>query len=113
MTNFADRQKSKTGSVNKYTWIPVALVLIPALATLGNLSWTTSILLGAPLAMISLFIPIDAAYICRFAPLGKAQMWRIILTHLAAAQVLSLLWMLIAGRFRGRLESFTHWHGFN
>jgi len=62
----------------------VALVLIPALATLGNLSWTTSILLGAPLAMISLFIPIDAAYICRFAPLGKAQMWRIILTHLAA-----------------------------
>ncbi len=111
MTNSADRQKSKTGSVNKYTWIPVALVLIPALATLGNLSWTTSILLGAPLAMISLFIPIDAAYICRFAPLGKAQMWRIILTHLAAAQVLSLLWMLIAGPFSRALAYIPQLHG--
>jgi len=111
MTNSADRQKSKTGSVNKYTWIPVALVLIPALATLGNLSWTTSILLGAPLAMISLFIPIDAAYICRFAPLGKAQMWRIILTHLAAAQVLSLLWMLVAGPFSRALAYIPQLHG--
>src|SRR6266852_7586992 len=111
MTNSADRQKSKTGSVNKYTWIPVALVLIPALATLGNISWTTSILLVAPLAMISLFIPIDAAYICRFAPLGKAQMWRIILTHLAAAQVLSLLWMLIAGPFSRALAYIPQLHG--
>ena len=111
MTNSADRQKSKTGSVNKYTWIPVALVLIPALATLGNLSWTASILLGGPLAMISLFIPIDAAYICRFAPLGKAQMWRIILTHLAAAQVLSLLWMLIAGPFSRALAYIPQLHG--
>ena len=92
MTNSTARQKSKVGGVNKYTWIPVALVLVPALATLGNLSWTTSILLGAPLAMISLFIPIDAAYICRFAPLGKAQMWRIILTHLAAAPGARYCW---------------------
>jgi two-component system, LytTR family, sensor histidine kinase AlgZ len=111
MTNPADRQKSKVGGVNKYTWIPVALVLIPALATIGRLSWTSSIVLGAPLAMVSLFIPIDAAYICRFAPLGKAQMWRIILTHFAAAQVLSLLWMLIAGPFSRALAYIPQLHG--
>ena len=111
MTNFADRQKSKVGGVNKYTWIPVAVVLVPALATLGKLSWTSSILLGVPLAMISLFIPIDAAYICRFAPLGKAQMWRIVLTHFAAAQVLSLLWMLIAGPYSRALAYIPQLHG--
>ena len=111
MTNFADRPKSKVGGVNKYTWIPVAVVLVPALATLGKLSWTSSILLGVPLAMISLFIPIDAAYICRFAPLGKAQMWRIVLTHFAAAQVLSLLWMLIAGPYSRALAYIPQLHG--
>jgi hypothetical protein len=111
MTNFADRPKSKVGGVNKYTWIPVAVVLVPALATLGKLSWASSILMGVPLAMISLFIPIDAAYICRFAPLGKAQMWRIIVTHFAAAQVLSLLWMLIAGPFSRALAYIPQLHG--
>ncbi len=111
MTNFADRPKSKVGGVNKYTWIPVAVVLVPALATLGKLSWTSSILLGVPLGMISLFIPIDAAYICRFAPLGKAQMWRIVLTPFAAAQVLSLLWMLIAGPYSRALAYIPQLHG--
>jgi len=72
MTNSADRQKSKTGSVNKYTWIPVALVLIPALATLGNLSWTTSILLGAPLAMISLFISNRCGIYLQICPARKS-----------------------------------------
>ena len=111
MTNSTARQKSKVGGVNKYSWIPVALVLVPELATLGHLSWTGSLLLGVPLAMISLFIPIDAAYICRFAPLGKGQTWRIFLTHFAAAQVLSLLWMLIAGPYSRALAYIPQLHG--
>ena len=111
MTNPADRSKSKIVSVSKYTWIPVAVVLIPALATLGHLSWTASIFLGAPLAMISLLIPIDAGYICRFTPLGKTPMWRVVLTHFAAAQVLSFLWMLIAVPFSRALAYIPQLHG--
>jgi hypothetical protein len=103
--------KSSFGKVNKYIWLPVALVLIPALATLGKLSWTYSIVLGAPLALISLFIPIDAAYMCRFAPLGKAPWGRIAITHFAAAQVLSFLWMLIAGPFSRALAYLPQLHG--
>ena len=38
-------------------------------------------------------------------------MWRIILTHLAAAQVLSLLWMLIAGPFSRALAYIPQLHG--
>jgi two-component system, LytTR family, sensor histidine kinase AlgZ len=111
MNNSADRTKSKFGKVNKYTWIPVAVVLIPALAVVGKLSWTASLLLGAPLAMISLLIPVDAGYICRFTPLGKAPLWRIILTHFAAAQVLSFIWMLIAGPFSRALAYIPQLHG--
>jgi LytS/YehU family sensor histidine kinase len=38
-------------------------------------------------------------------------MWRIILTHLAAAQVLSLLWMLVAGPFSRALAYIPQLHG--
>jgi len=109
--NAADRRASYPLRVNKLTWVPVALALIPALATLGKLSWTASVLLGAPLAMISLFIPIAAGYICRFTPLGKAQMWRIIMTHLADALVLSFLWTLIASPFSRALAYIPRLHG--
>lgn len=106
-----DRSKSRIVSVSKHIWIPVALVLIPALATLGHLSWSASIFLGAPLAMISLLVPIDAGYICRFTPLGKTPMWRVALTHFAAAQVLSFLWMLIAVPFSRALAYIPQFRG--
>ena len=38
----ADSRKlrgSFPGRINKYAWIGVAAALVPALATLGNLSW--------------------------------------------------------------------------
>jgi len=111
MINPADRKKTKIGRVNKHTWIPAALVLVPALATLGNLSWTASTALGVPLSMISLFIPIGAAYICRFTPLDKAQVWRVVIIHLSAAQVLSLIWMFIAVPFSRALAYIPQLHG--
>jgi two-component system, LytTR family, sensor histidine kinase AlgZ len=111
MTIVPDQSKSKIVSVSKYTWIPVALVLVPALATLGHLSWTGSIFLGAPLAMISLLIPIDAGYICRFTPLDKTPMWRVVVTHFAAAQVLSFLWMLVAVPFSRALAYIPQLRG--
>jgi len=111
MINSTDGKKSTFGKVNKLFWIPAAVILVPALATLGKLSWFASIMLGVPLAFISLFITIDAAYICRYAPLGKAQMWRIILTHFAAAQVLSYLWMLIASPYSRALAYIPQLQG--
>ncbi len=111
MSDAANRRKSYLGRVNKFAWVPVALVLIPALATVGKLSWSASILLGAPLAMISLFIPVEAGYICRFTPLGKAQIWRLTLTHFAAALVLSFLWMLVSKPYSRTLAYIPQLHG--
>ncbi len=111
MMNPAGRRKPYLGRVNKYIWVPIALVLCVLLATLGNLPWTTSILMGVPLAMFSLFIPIAAGYVCRFTPLGKAQMWRVAITHLADPLVLSFLWTLIASAFSRALAYIPQLHG--
>ena len=111
MITVADRRKLTPGAVSKHTWVSVAVVLVPALATLGRLPWTTSALLGVPLAMVSLLIPIAAGYVCRFTPLGKTQMWRFGLTHLMAAQVLSFLWTLIASPFSRALAYIPQLHG--
>ena len=109
--NPAGRRKPYLGRVNKYTWVPIAVVLCVFLTTLGNLPWTTSILMGVPLAMFSLFIPIAAGYVCRFTPLGKAQMWRVAITHLADPLVLSFLWTLIASAFSRALAYIPQLHG--
>ena len=111
MSDAANRRKSYLGRVNKLAWVPVALVLIPALAIVGKLSWSASILMGAPLAMISLFIPVEAGYLCRFTPLGKTQIWRLTLTHFAAALVLSYLWMLVGKPYSRALAYIPQLHG--
>jgi len=110
----ADSVKSShafPGRINKYEWIGVAVVLIPALATLGNLSWVNSTALGVPLALFSLFIPLAAGYVCKFTPLDRSVWWRTLLTHVMAAQVLSFLWTLIAGPFARALSYIPQFHG--
>jgi two-component system sensor histidine kinase AlgZ len=110
----ADSVKSRhsfPGRINRYEWIGVAVVLIPALATLGNLSWVNSTALGVPLALFSLFIPLAAGYVCKFTPLDRSALWRTVLTHVMAAQVLSFLWTLIASPFARALSYIPQFHG--
>src|SRR5215470_10883538 len=99
------------GRFSKQAWIGVAVLLIPALATLGNLSWVNSVALGVPLALFSLFIPLAAGYICRFTPLDKSVLWRTVLNHIVAAQVLSFLWTMVAGPFAKALSYIPQFHG--
>src|SRR5215468_6967004 len=104
-------RRSYPGRINQYEWIGVALVLIPALATLGNLSWMNSTALGIPLALFSLFIPLAAGYVCRFTPLDRYVLWRTVLTHLMAAQVLSFLWTLLASPFARAMSYIPQFRG--
>jgi len=111
MADAANRSKFFPGRVHRYDWVAVAAVLVPALRTLGNLSWTNSVALGVPLALGSLFIPLAAGFTCRFTPLGRSVWWRTLLTHLVAAQVLALLWTLIAGPFARALTYVPQFRG--
>jgi two-component system, LytTR family, sensor histidine kinase AlgZ len=111
MMNSTERRKPYSGRVHKLTWVPVALVLTLALGTLGHLSWQTSALLGIPLALFSLFIPVAAGFTCRFTPLGKTAWWRIALTHLTGAQVLSFIWTMLASPFSRAMAFFPQLNG--
>jgi two-component system, LytTR family, sensor histidine kinase AlgZ len=111
MADPANRRKFFPGRVHRYDWVAVAALLIPALRTVGNLSWTTSAALGVPLALVSLFIPLAAGFVCRFTPLGRSVWWRTILTHVMAAQVLSFLWTLLGGPMARALAYVPQLHG--
>jgi len=104
-------RRSFPGRINQFEWIGVAAVLIPALATLGNLSWVNSIALGIPLALFSLFIPLAAGYICKFTPFDRSVQWRAVLTHITAAQVLSFLWTLLASPFARAISYIPQFRG--
>src|SRR5690242_21042008 len=111
MADSAKLRRSFPGRTNKYEWVGVAALLVPALATLGNLSWVDSAAFGIPMAMFSLFIPLAAGYICRFTPLDKAVLWRTVLTHIMAAQVLSFLWTLLASPFARAMSYIPQFSG--
>lgn len=111
MTNHADVRKNYSGRVHKLTWIPVSVVLTIAFATLGHFGWQTGAILAIPLGLFSLFIPVAAGFTCRFTRLGKTSWWRIALTHVSAAHVLSAIWTLLARPFSRALAFFPQLHG--
>jgi len=63
------------------------------------------------MAMFSLFIPLAAGYICRFTPLDKSVLWRAVLTHIMAAQVLGFLWTLLASPFARAMSYIPQFSG--
>jgi two-component system, LytTR family, sensor histidine kinase AlgZ len=111
MADSVKSRRSFPARINQFEWVGVAVVLIPALATLGNLSWINSTALGVPLALFSLFIPLAAGFVCKFTPLDRSVLWRTVLTHVMAAQVLSFLWTLIAGPFARALSYIPQFRG--
>jgi len=111
MADSVKSRRSFPARINQFEWVGVAVVLIPALATLGDLSWINSTALGVPLALFSLFIPLAAGFVCKFTPLDRSVLWRTVLTHVMAAQVLSFLWTLIAGPFARALSYIPQFRG--
>jgi len=86
--------------------LPIAAVLAFVLHTPGGLTWLQAEILGFGLAMIGELISLPAWYSCRIAPIQRTLIWRLLATHLVAAQILSLLW-LGAGILLARALSFV------
>src|SRR5258707_8190484 len=86
--------------------LPIAAVLAFVLHTPGGLTWLQAGILGFGLAMIGELISLPAWYSCRIAPIQRTLIWRLLATHLVAAQILSLLW-LGARILLGRAFSFV------
>ena len=68
-------------------------ILATLLVTNWGLDWRAAIALAAPMSALAQGIAWSARYPCRTNPLGRREPWRIALTHITAALVLSYLWV--------------------
>jgi two-component system sensor histidine kinase AlgZ len=92
--------------IYKVAALPIAAVLAFVLQTPGGLTWLQAGLLGFGLAALGELISLPAWYSCRIAPIQKTWIWRLLGTHVLAAQILSLLW-LGAGKLLAHALSFV------
>jgi two-component system, LytTR family, sensor histidine kinase AlgZ len=77
-------------------WIPLTAILLYLLAIPGHLGWRDAAVLVIPLCLIYQFDCLTAWYSCKVVPIQQSTFQRLLLTHLAAATVMSFLWVLIA-----------------
>ena len=77
-------------------WVPLAGILIYLMAVPGRLGWRDAAVLIVPLCLVYQFVCLSAWYSCKAAPIQKSTGQRLWLTHVLAAAVLSLLWVLLA-----------------
>jgi two-component system sensor histidine kinase AlgZ len=86
--------------------LPIAAVLAFLLHTPGGLTWLEAGLMGFALASLGELISLPSWYSCRIAPLDRAPLWRLLATHVVAAQILSLLWLGV-GKLLAHALSFV------
>ena len=91
--------------IYKVAALPIAAVLAFVLQTPGGLTWLEAGLIGFGLASVGEVISLPAWYSCRIAPIERTPLWRLLATHVVAAQILSLLWLGL-GKLLARALSF-------
>lgn len=85
-------------------WIPLTSILVYVLSAGGRLGWLESTAVVVPLCLIYAFIGLSTWYMVKSFPLGAPQMPKIVLTHLLAGSLISLVWVQI-GRILAYLLS--------
>jgi signal transduction histidine kinase len=86
--------------------LPIAVLLAFLLHTPQGLTWLDAGILGFALASVGELISLPAWYSCRVAPLDRTPVWRLLATHIVAAQILSLLWLGV-GKLLARALSYV------
>src|SRR5271168_1305064 len=92
-------------------WIPLAGILVYALASGGRLGWLESTVLAIPLCLLYAFMGLSTWYTVKSTPLAPSELPKIAFTHLLGAVLLSLLWVQIARLFAYLLSSFPRFAG--
>jgi two-component system, LytTR family, sensor histidine kinase AlgZ len=90
-----------------------ALILGVVLVTSWDMDWRAAVALAAPLSLLAQGIAWTARYSCRANPLGRTDAWRMALTHVGAALILSYLWVsagwVLAGWADGMLGTHANY----
>src|SRR5215471_6897324 len=96
-------------------WVPIAGMLMYALVGTEGLRSKEAIALTVPLCLVYAFVCLAAWYPCQATPLEKSGFVRLVVTHLSAAVLLSVLWAALAkelaivlARYAGFVELDRH-----
>jgi len=92
-------------------WVPLAAILTYLLAVPGRLGWLDATALIVPLCLIYQFVCLSAWYSCKAVPIQRSTGQRLWLTHILAAAILSLLWVLLARLLAYGLSQTSSFHG--
>jgi two-component system sensor histidine kinase AlgZ len=92
--------------IYKVAALPIAGLLAFLLHAPQGLTWLDAGILGFALASVGELISLPAWYSCRVAPIDRTPVWRLLATHIVAAQILSFLW-LGTGKLLARALSYV------
>ncbi|MHB8499347.1 MAG: sensor histidine kinase [Candidatus Acidiferrales bacterium] len=104
--------------INRYglyllAWTPLAGILIYLMAVPGKLGWLDAAVLIVPLCLVYQFVCLSAWYTCKASPLQGTSILRLRFTHLAAAVVISFLWVQAARLLAYALSALPSFQGLN
>jgi two-component system, LytTR family, sensor histidine kinase AlgZ len=92
-------------------WVFFTLVVAAVLGSSVAVTRAHSLILAATLAGIAQVSAMSAAFSCRTAPLTRTPAWRLLLTHVTAAVVVTFFWVS-AGRIVARqFDALDGWKG--
>ena len=92
-------------------WIFFGLVLAGLLNSLAGMSGKNALSFGMVLSGIAQLSAWSAVFSCRTVPLAKTPAWRLLLTHLASAVVLTSVWVKIGYIISMQLDLHPKWQG--
>ena len=92
-------------------WTPLAGILIYLMAVPGHLGWLDATVLIVPLCLVYQFVCLSAWYTCKASPLRGTSFLRLRFTHLAAAVIISFLWVQLARVLAYALSAMPSFHG--
>jgi two-component system, LytTR family, sensor histidine kinase AlgZ len=88
-------------------WVPISILIAYLVRSSGQLTWLTALALTVPLCVVYEFMCLSAWYSCKAAPLEQTDPFRLALTHLTAAALISFLWMELARLLAAGLSRFS------
>jgi two-component system, LytTR family, sensor histidine kinase AlgZ len=92
-------------------WIGFGLVLGAMLHASPGMPVSNAMYFGMGISGIAQLSAWSAVFSCRTAPLAKTPMWRLALTHLTAAALLTLLWVKLSDFIARQMDAVNGWQG--
>jgi len=104
---------SKQGLLGPYlaAWLPLAGILAALLVLSGGLEWGEASALAVLLALLYALMGLSTWYVCRSLRLGYTGLPRLVLTHAAAALMLSGIWVFLGRDLASLLGLIPAWAG--